>query len=949
VNVLRRAAAAVAHSVRQQWRHRFTAVMLMVALAAPIAVAVAVPLYSNGASARLFDEQLGDEGEEPTELAFLLSYNRLSGGSRGWSEVVPADAVFAGQSAPEQLPLERVERFVETEPFALLNADDPDNAERLGSVTLAAVTGFDAHASFVDGRAPTASPTGSGGTDMAIEVAVEAVYADQESIGVGQQLILFDRDAASNDPRRTRTVVVTGIWTDGSDPATLVGADAYRRRFVVPLETITATIDPQRPDLIQNVKWKLTLDRTQLSVDNVAEVLRSSDRLAARAEVLLPGTRMLSNPAGPLRAFQAQEQALRSGLRNFSLPLLMLAGAVGLLVINVAMRSRSAEFAMLRRRGIPRASLLVSEATGAVIVTAGAVLPGIAGGYLIAQIISRTRTFFRLSDATETGPFDLSMSRSAWQSVVIAAVVLLGIQCCAALVATRRSAVLDEGRDTDTSAHPWWQRTYLDVFAIALILVIAWRGVTDGQGRAALLDDPAVILLPASTALAVGLLLLRGVPLLMRAVAAGLERTDNVASLLASRRAGRVAGDVAAPLLLLVITGSLATFTASLAVTLDLQLLDAAHHQVGGAAAFVDEGDEVPDVERTRSSRQNDVEVGPLVTSRIGHPALDDYARVWGVDRAAATIDLDGSAVHEFGEISSLRFVGVEPSAFASMAFWRSDYGETPLGELMDRVAAVPNGILLPTGAARSLDLGDELRIDLQNAAGTASFSGVLVGRFDQFPQWFPDREAPLVVGRAQLVEDLAGSTFDRRVLIDTTQRYGNSARVEADYAAIGSNPRRRIVQVTDVVARAQTAPGRQGVLGMLTVGVGLATLLTLAGFVVTTVLAVRRRSTEIGVLRAMGMTRREVATLALFDLATVMLVGLAAAIGLGLAMSRWFIPVLVDTAPGAAPELLPTVAWGAAIAIASLLLVLLLASALLVASTLRRVRVFESIRLGES
>ena len=153
---------------------------------------------------------------------------------------------------------------------------------------------------------------------------------------------------------------------------------------------------------------------------------------------------------------------------------------------------------------------------------------------------------------------------------------------------------------------------------------------------------------------------------------------------------------------------------------------------------------------------------------------------------------------------------------------------------------------------------------------------------------------------------------------------------------------------MTDRSAEGNSPKYRWYVLGMLTVGVGLATLLTLAGFVITTVLAFGRRTTEIGVLRAMGMKRREVAVMALFDLGTIMIFGLVAAIGLGLAMSRWFIPVLVDTPPGSAPEPLPTVAWGAAFTIGAMLCALLALSAVVVGFALRRVRVFEAIRLGE-
>lgn len=927
--------------------------MLVAGLAAPIAVAVAVPLYSNAASARLFDEQVAttDDADavlEPRDLAFLFSFNRLSGGSRDWTEVEPLDRVFLGDTAPERLPIERIDRLIETEPFSLLTGSDPENADSLGSVTLVSVTNFDDVARYVEGRAPDPATAAAGSATDPVEVAVGSVYAEQESLTLDQELILFDRSAALESPTRLLTIRIVGIWTDVGEPDDLVGSDTFRRRLIVPDTTITDSLSPRRPELIQNLRWRLVLDRSGIRIDNVASIIGASDRLTATAESLLAGTRQLTNPVGELRAFTTQERALRDGLRSFSLPLLALSGAVAVLIVNVALRGRSNEFVMLRRRGASRASLLVTAAAEATFVTLVAIVPGLVGAFLIAHTIGRTRTFFRFDRTEGRSDFIVAMNGEAWRSLIVVALAVLVVQFAAAMVATRRSIFEASASVPGGRERPWWQRSYVDVFAIVLIAVVTVRGVRDDRGRAALLDDPAVILLPAATALAAGLVLLRLAPLLMGGLAALLQRTDSSAALLAARRAARTPGEIVAPLLLLVITASLATFTASLAVTLDLQLLDTEHHAVGGEIQMIDEGISAPVVDRGRASGRPDSAVPPLATATTRHADFDDYARVWGVSNATPMIELNGSATHERGEISSLRFVGVDPRSFADLAFWRSDYGAAPLATLMAALDATPNGVLLANGASSRLDIGDELFLSVRDEAGLAEFTGVVVGRFDQFPRWFPDRQSPLVVGRAQLVEDIAGVTFDRRVLLSTTQQYADGARVEADYGAIGVDPRRSQISVASAVNRAQTAPGRQGVLGMLTVGVGLATLLTLAGFVITTVLAFGRRITEIGVLRAMGMTRREVAVMALFDLGTVMIFGLAAAIALGLAMSRWFIPVLVDTPPGSAPELLSTVAWGAAFTIGALLCVLLAASALVVAAALRRVRVFEAIRLGE-
>ena len=953
MNALARFNAAIVRAFRHRVRHLRVTLMLVAGLTAPVAVAVAVPLYSNAASVRLFDERVvesdePDDGAARRDLTFLFSFNRLSGGSRDWSEVARLDAVFLGDAPPERLPIERTDRLLETTPFTLLTGSDPGAADTLGSVTLVAVTSFEEATRYVEGRAPEVAGASSGTVDDPIEVALGSAYADQESVSLDQELVLFDRAAGLDAPARLLTIRVVGIWTDEGEPDNLVGADAFRRRVMVPAATITDSISPRLPELIQNVQWRLTLDRGGIRIDDVDSIIDASDRLTTTAESLLSGTRQLGNPIGELRAFRTQERALREGLRSFSLPLLALSGAVGVLIINVALRGRSAELTMLRRRGTSRGSLLTSAAAEAVVVTAGSVAPGVAGAFLIAHTIGRTRTFFRFDDADDRSDFVVSMNGEAWRSLIVIAVVVFVAQLAAAVIATRRSIFEVSRSTTGDAERPWWQRTHVDVFAVVLIAVVTVRGVRDDSGRSALLDDPAVILLPAATALAAGLLLLRVAPLLMRAVSAMLARTDGSAALLAARRAARSPGEIVAPLLLLVITASLATFTASLAVTLDLQLLDAAHHEVGGELQLIDQGTAGPLVDRGLASGRPDSDVPPLATTTTDHAALGDYARVWGVAQASPIIELNGSAVHERGEIRSVRFLGVDPASFAELAFWRSDYGNTSLDELMAALQATPNGVLLARTASSLLGVGDELELSVRTAAGSAEFSGVVVGRFDQFPTWFPDRESPLVVGNAQLVEDLAGVTFDRRVLLLPTDRYADGARVEADYAAIGVDPRRSLISTTTEISRAQTAPGRQGVLGMLTVGVGLATLLTLAGFVITTVLAFGRRTTEIGVLRAMGMKRREVAVMALFDLGTVMIFGLVAAIGLGLAMSRWFIPVLVDTPPGSAPELLPTVAWGAAFTIGAMLCALLALSAVVVGFALRRVRVFEAIRLGE-
>ncbi|MEL6893638.1 MAG: FtsX-like permease family protein, partial [Actinomycetota bacterium] len=754
-------------------------------------------------------------------------------------------------------------------------------------------------------------------------------------------------------------VVVVGVWTDPLDPLGAVGAstateagtrpsapfgdaDAFRRRLLVPHDTIVDVMSPVLGAGIENLRWRLALDPARFTGDDVGSVLGRIERLSATAERLLPGTRALRTPNGPLRAFRDDERRLRDGLASFSAPLVVLSVAVALMLVGIALRSRLGEFTSLRRRGVTRSSLVAGAIPEAAVIAAVATGVGVIVGLGLARAIGSTDTFFRFGGADDLA---ISMTDDAWWSAGRAGVALVLVQLLPLALLVWRIA--PGGRSGGTSDRPWFQRSNLDIATVAAVAIVTWRGVTSDGGRSELIDDPAIVLLPSAAAVAGGLVILRLMPLIMRGAAAALARTDRAATLVAARRAARVPADLATPLLLLVVTASLATFTASLATTLDLQLADDVLHRNGGPVRIIDDGRPVSIASTSTPSTDEQLPLPPRTTNR--HASLDAYERIWGIVRASPSIEVDGSAVHDGGTIAGFTFRGIDPITFAETSFWRPDYADRDLAALMGELVGRPDAILISEELRRTerLEVGDELRLDLLTNGGELRLATTIVGSFDQFPRWYPDRESPLIVGRADVVETLTGSTHARSVVVEVDERFGDRTQVEQDLAMFGASSL-RVSSAALAIEDGRADPGRQGVLGLLTIGVAVATALTLVGFVVSTVGSLRRRTTEIGVLRAMGMTRREVGTMALFDLAAVMALGLAAALALGVGFSRWFIPVLVDTPPGAAPELLPAIAWSAIAVVAVALAGLLVVASSLVIVFVRRVRLDEAIRLGE-
>jgi putative ABC transport system permease protein len=84
-----------------------------------------------------------------------------------------------------------------------------------------------------------------------------------------------------------------------------------------------------------------------------------------------------------------------------------------------------------------------------------------------------------------------------------------------------------------------------------------------------------------------------------------------------------------------------------------------------------------------------------------------------------------------------------------------------------------------------------------------------------------------------------------------------------------------------DEIAREQHRPERQGLLGTLSLGVLSTGILTIVGFWFYATHSFRRRFVELGVLRAIGMSNRQMMAFLGWELAILLLVGLALQCGL--------------------------------------------------------------------
>jgi putative ABC transport system permease protein len=127
--------------------------------------------------------------------------------------------------------------------------------------------------------------------------------------------------------------------------------------------------------------------------------------------------------------------------------------------------------------------------------------------------------------------------------------------------------------------------------------------------------------------------------------------------------------------------------------------------------------------------------------------------------------------------------------------------------------------------------------------------------------------------------------------------------------------------------------------------------VLTVIGFLVYSVVSFQRRFIELGMLRAIGLSTRQMAAYLAGELAALILTGVTLGAGLGVWASTLFIPYFQVGSDKTAlvPPFVVQVAWQQLGVILVIFGAMFIVAVVVLAILLTRMRVFEAVKLGET
>jgi putative ABC transport system permease protein len=854
------------------------------------------------------------------------------------------------------MPMESYARYIKTDNFSMFPASEAAYVgirQPLGWVNLGVVDGLMEQATLLEGEFP--QPVTSDAS--VIPVLVSQQLAEEIGVQVGEEYVIFQRAQSSGttttEARPVQfTINVTGVWTatDPTHPYWFYNPRSLSNSMLVPESTFTSRVAPFMEKEIYAAIWYLVFNGDAIRTDDVPMLLGRINYANTRVGTLLPNTVLDISPTEALQNYRWTTFVMTIVLYVFSIPILgLVLYFIGLISGLVVERQRG-EIAILKSRGAGDMQVIgIYALEGLMIGIVGLVL-GVLLGKQLALVMGNTISFLAFGDRV---PLPVIITPRSLRLGLLGVSIAMLASLWPAMQAARLTIVTYKRERARAMERPVWQRFFVDF----LLLIPAGYGYymlrnrgtinvlgTGGAGSDPF-QDPLLFLVPSITIFAVSLLLIRFFPTIMEILSwATSQVVKSVAVVLAMRQLARVSKQYTGSLLLLVLTLSLATFTASMARTLDQSLYDGMYYRYGADYYLAETGESAAEGEEggaASASGTTAEEIGGWMFVPVSeHLRVDGIHAATRVGSYPATANIGRSTAQG-------RFFGVDRAEFPNVAFFRRDFAYSQLGALMNRLALDSSALLVSPNfmAEYSLGVGDKVDLTISMWGERRAIPFIVADLITYFPTFYPDDSDNqfVFVGNLEYVFEMMGGVYPYDVWIRTDPDIDiqkmQSDLLNLDIRVISVRGSREAIEVE------QGRPERTGVFGILSVGFVAAALLTLLGFLLHALISFRRRYIEFGVLRAIGLSVGQM--IAFLLIAT----GITAGTVLGVWVSNLFIPFLqVGTAKFQnIPPFVVLIAWDDIIKIYAVFGVMLLAAVAGMIWFLLHLKIFEAVKLGEA
>jgi putative ABC transport system permease protein len=910
---------------RKMWNTRWLTLSTLAGLILAVAFATSIPMYADGALKRVVAQSLQEKSTGLPAGSLLMRYQSTGGEQADLAGLKTVDD-YIRSDVPKKIGFPH-QTYVGG--FSIRSSEispvDPNvDASRTRQFAIMTMTGLEDKAELTQGRWYTNSE--GSGSELEAVIMEESMYRNE--IHIGEE---YDYPVYSGLDITLRVKIVGAYKPkDPTDPYWYTGLESLMGTLQVSEPAFKQNLLTKQKIPLHTANWYYAFDLREIQTSMLTPLGRTLDRLNIELYQRLKETKVEISFASTLTDFRRQSLQLQTLLFTLAAPM------IAMVFYFIAMNARQSldkqrgDIAVLRSRGAGTRQIIWMYLLEGLLLGVTALILGPLIGWFMAKSIGSANGFLTFVDRQS-----IPVGFSTEAIIAGCAAVLLAILATIipAVIYARASIVNYKQQMARSDRRPVWQRWYLDILLLAVAgygwymfnerqMITFQTGMTTDQ----LNVNPFLFFVPALAIFSLGLFFLRVFPWLLKLFNRIGKRWLPVPLYLTLTQLSRSSTSYYPLMILLILTLGLGVYNASAARTIDLNSTERTLYKYGSDVVLQVSWEGTPEISRTSGSNGGGGSNGGAggaggsagggagsgggagggsgdrpVPTRINfsEPPFEVFRTLDGVEAAARVLQAKGSVIISGRSIGQGTVMGIDNVDFSKVAWFRNDLFPTHPFRYLNLLGTYEQAAIIPSGVAKKYQLkpGDPISVGLPD--GVVEF--VIVGILPYWPSQYPDK-SPFVIANLDYI-------YDQVPIIpyDVWLKMKPDAKV-APLVTKLMDKGIELASIKDVRSELivqSKLPTRGGVFGILSLGFLVSVIVSLAGYVLYWFFNLSGRVVQFGVLRAMGLSRKQLTGMLLLE--QVFTAGLSIGLGvlIGKISSLLFLPFL-QTADNVADSVPP-------------------------------------------
>lgn len=899
----------------------------------------AVPIYMNSSLQRILIKDMQEYqlagGLYPGEYTVSTSLQLKDTTEERIAAVNSISALTAERTSKIDMPLDNNKLIVMDEFQYLIGGGKTTRTKVIG------MTNLEEHITLIDGRMFDSERAADG----SYEIICNEETLKTLDIVCGQSYSIQNSFYSQTEPL---TVTVVGVFeqADENDSYWSETMDEYLNAMFMDYDLFMNDYVQNGVSMLSSIESRYRFDYQNLNLNSLDSVTES---IAADFE-LYPayGFKFSMGVYDILTEYAVRAENLKQLLWILQIPSIVMLAFYLFMVSQLNVEQEKNEIAVFKSRGASSKQIFAIYAmeTGVLGLATLIIAPFI--GLLLCSFLGVSNGFLEFVNRTGLA------SRLSIDAVIYAlvAVVIFFITTMLPIIPASKLSIVkykqSKARVVKMSA---WEKCFVDVILIGGSL--AWYFYTakkinelfaDGTYTADGSINPMYFVFSTMFILGAGLLFIRLYPYLLKLIYQLGRRFWSVPQYVAITSVARSQGGRERFLMLfLVVTFGLGIFSANTARAINNSKSDRIYYTTG------------TDVVIDAFWR---IDAGSEDESTYVELDFSQFEDLDGVETATRVLKTDVDlAINGVKQSAKAGLMAIEPGQFSQAAWFRNDLLPVHWWYYCEALAECKSGVL----ASRSLEekglqLGDTIAVKW---GGNDAIELTVLAFVDYFPSIDPTEQTDVDSRTGETAAKdfvVANYNYIRKLTeIEPYQiwlKLADGATSEQLYADITAK-NIKIQSITDssqLLIAEKTDPDLQGMNGALTLGFVVIMLMTVIGFLIYWIISIRSRTLQFGVLRAMGVTFKEIIATLGYEQLLVSVASIAAGFVVGGIASDLYVPLfrtMYDAADQTPPFIVQSEA-GDYIKMYVIIAIMLIGGFAVLGGIIRRININKALKLGE-